>query len=80
MSAMRPMESSGRAALMTALGPRLAIAALLATGALLLAGCFGGGDSKHGATAPTGARQRLARTAWSRSTQSPTRRPSTAVM
>jgi pimeloyl-ACP methyl ester carboxylesterase len=35
---------------MTALGPRLAIAALLAAGTLLLTGCLGGGDGKHGVT------------------------------
>jgi cephalosporin-C deacetylase-like acetyl esterase len=35
---------------MRALGPRLAIAASLAAGALLLAGCPGGGDSNHGVT------------------------------
>src|SRR5512132_2712403 len=47
---MRPIKSSGRAALMSGLGPRFAIAASLAAGALLLAGCLGGGDSKHGVT------------------------------
>ena len=43
---------------MRALGPQLATAALLATGAVLLASCFGGGESnKHGVTSVSAPRQ-----------------------